>query len=204
MNTIFRQNQLYTFLLYCNDTYLNKEVLDCGAGGNIPPLAIFSEQGYKTYGIDISSDQISRAKKFEEKNNLNLAIKQGDMRSLPFKDGSISFIYSYNSIFHMRKEEIRKVIKEIHRVLPLGGLAFINFASTNDWRSTIGECVGQGEYLQEENGQKILHSYFAENEAEKYFEGFKIIYKENRIREGYANAETKITLGFIDYIVEKI
>lgn len=204
MNTVFRQNQLYTFLLYCNDVDLNKEVLDCGAGGNIPPLAIFSEQGYKTYGIDISLEQINRAKKFEEKNNLNLGIKQGDMRSLPFEDESISFIYSYNSIFHMKKEKIRMVIKEIHRVLPLGGLAFINFASTNDWRSTIGECVGPGEYLQEENGQKILHSYFEENEAEKYFEGFKVIYKENRIREGYANAETKITLGFIDYIVEKI
>ena len=42
MKTVFRQNQLYTFLLYCNDIEIKKEVLDCGAGGNCPPLAIYA------------------------------------------------------------------------------------------------------------------------------------------------------------------
>ncbi len=40
MKAIFRQNQLFTFLLYCNGQALNKTILDCGAGGNLPPLAI--------------------------------------------------------------------------------------------------------------------------------------------------------------------
>ena len=204
MKPVFRQNQLFTFLLYCNDVELEKRVLDCGAGGNLPPLAIFTEHGYKTHGIDISQEQIERAKKFEKEHNLELGIMEGDMKSLPFDDESISFAYSYNSIFHMSKEEIRKVVKEIYRVLPKGGLAFINFASTNDYRAAAGEKVRDGEYIQEEHGEKILHSYFEETEAEEYFEGFKIIYKENRVREGYVRENMKITLGFIDYIIEKI
>ena len=204
MKPIFRQNQLYTFLLYCNGVELKKKVLDCGAGGSLPPLAIFAEHGYETCGIDIDKDQIIMAKDFEIEHNLNLRIKEGDMKSLPFEDGSISFIYSYNSIFHMCKEEIGTAVKEIHRVLPKGGLAFINFASTNDGRATVGEKVRDGEYLQVERGQKILHSFFEENEAEKYFEGFKVIYKENRIRDGYAREDMKVRMGYIDYILEKL
>jgi ubiquinone/menaquinone biosynthesis C-methylase UbiE len=204
MKPVFRQNQLYTFLLYCNDVELDRKVLDCGAGGNLPPLAIFSEHGYSTYGIDISQDQIELAEVFELEHNLELGIKEGDMKSLPFGDGSMSFVYSYNSIFHMSKEEIDLVIKEIYRVLPKGGLAFVNFPSTNDFRSTMGEKVGDGEYLQEERGEKILHSYFGENEAEEFFDGFKVIYKEKRVRDGYARKDVKITLGFIDYIIEKL
>jgi ubiquinone/menaquinone biosynthesis C-methylase UbiE len=204
MKPVFRQNQLYTFLLYCNDVELDKVILDCGAGGNLPPLAIFHEYGYKTYGIDISQEQIELAKKFEVEHNFELGIAQGDMKSLPFEDESISFIYSYNSIFHMSKYEIGIAIREIYRVLPKGGLAFINFASTSDFRATMGEKVREGEYLQQEHGEKILHSYFDDNGAEKYFEGFKVIYKEKRIRDGYARENVKITLGFIDYIIEKI
>lgn len=204
MKTIFRQNQLYTFLLYCNDVELEKVILDCGAGGRTPPLSIFSEYGYKTHGIEKSTEQIQRAKNFEEENNLNLGIIEGDMKELPFKDESISFVYSYNSIFHMSKEEIGTVIKEIYRVLPKGGLAFVNFPSQKDFRATMGKKVGEGEYFQEEHGEEIMHSYFGENEAEKYFEGFKVIYKENRIRYGYSGPDTKVTLGFIDYIIEKV
>ena len=204
MKPVFRQNQLYTFLLYCNDVELEKTVLDCGAGGTLPPLAIFAEHGYKTYGIDIDQDQIIRAKDFEIEQNLKLGIEEGNMKSLPFEDDSISFIYSYNSIFHMSKEEIRGAIREIYRVLPIGGLAFINFASTNDCRATVGQKIREGEYLQEEQGKMVLHSYFDENEAESFFEGFKVIFKENRIRDGYASKDVKIRRGFIDYIIEKI
>ena len=204
MKPIFRQNQLLTFLLYCNDIKLEKKVLDCGAGGNLPPLAIFEEHGYQTIGIEISKDQIERARRFEKEHNLDLGIREGDMKSLPFEDESISFVYSYNSIFHMSKEDIGIVIKEIHRVLPKSGLAFLNFASTKDGRATVGEKIREGEYLQEEHGEKILHSFFEDDEAERYFEGFKILYKENRVRDGYASEDRKIRLGYIDYIIEKI
>lgn len=203
MKTVFRQNQLFTFLLYCNDIELEKTVLDCGAGGNCPPLAIFAEQGYKTYGIDIDERQISMAKKFEEENNLALNIEKGDMRSLKFADESISFIFSYNSIFHMSKKEISQAIGEIKRILRKDGLVFINFASIHDMRSTEGAKIGDGEYLQLEHGKEVLHSFFKDNEAETYFEGFEIIYKENRIREGFSQKDQKITLGFIDYILKK-
>lgn len=204
MKTVFRQNQLFTFLLYCNSAELEKTVLDCGAGGNCPPLAIFAEHGYKTMGIDNSPKQLEMAREFEKKHGLELGIVYGDMISLPYKNASISFVYSYNSIFHMSKKEIAEALQEMRRVLPQGGLAFVNFASEHDGRSTVGEAVGNGEYMQLEFGEYVLHSFFKDNEAEQYFDGFKVLYKENRIREGYNAKGDIIRMGFIDYILEKI
>ncbi|MGN9161938.1 hypothetical protein [Clostridium sulfidigenes] len=57
----------------------------------------------------------------------------------------------------------------------------MNFPSTSDFRANMGEKVRAGEYLQEEHGEKILHSYFEEDEADEFFDEFKVIYKEKRI-----------------------
>lgn len=203
MKPVFRHSQLYTFLLVCHHESLEKKILDCGAGGDTPPLAIFKEHGFETFGIDISDEQIKRTKEFEEKHQMTLNIEKGNMLSIPFPDESFGCVYSYNSIFHMSKEDIRKSIQEIRRVLKTGGMAFINFASINDDRATVGKKVGDGEYLQDEHmGKDILHSYFDENEAEDYFDGFRIFYKENRIKNIFRD-DMKITRGYIDYIIVK-
>lgn len=203
MSVVFRQNQLYTFLLYCNGSKLKREVLDCGAGGQLPPLAIFAEHGYITHGIELSDKQIEFAHEFEAKHGLDLGIVKGDMKRLPFGDSSISFVFSYNSIFHMSKREIAEVLREIRRVLPVGGLAFINFASVHDQRAKEGQEVGNGEFLQLEHGEKVLHSFFEDNEAEEYFSGFSVLYKESRVREGRNPKGEAVRLGFIDYILHK-
>lgn len=51
MEFMFRQPQLYRFLNFCNEEGLEKTVLDCGAGGNMPPLAAFLEHGYIDYVV---------------------------------------------------------------------------------------------------------------------------------------------------------
>lgn len=202
MNLIFRQTQLYKFLNYCNEINLEKSVLDCGAGGNCPPLALFLECGYKTYGIEISNLQIERAKTFSKEHNVELNISKGDIRKLTFEDESISYIYSYNTIFHMKKEDIAKAVAEIKRVLKPGGICFINFLSVNDCDYGQGEQVGEGEFLQSEGDEEVIHTYYDIEEAETHFKDMKILFKENRILERIYEGE-KIKQGYIDYIVQK-
>ena len=203
MKFIFRQTQLYKFLKYCNEIDLDKSVLDCGAGGNCPPLALFSEFGYKTYGIELNDSQIEEAKKFSKEHNIELNISKGDMRKLPFEDESISFIYSYNTIFHMKKEDITKAVNEIKRVLKPGGICFINFLSINDSDYGQGEKIGEGEFVQTERGEKVIHTYYDIEEAEKHFKDMDILFKENRALETLHEGE-KIKQGYIDYIAQKI
>lgn len=202
MKLIFRQTQLYKFLNYCNEANLEKSVLDCGAGGNCPPLALFSEFGYKTYGIEKSDSQIEKAKTFSKEHNVELNISKGDIRELDFENESISYIYSYNTIFHMKKVDIAKAVNEIKRVLKPGGICFINFLSINDGDYGQGDKVGEGEFLQSEGDEKVIHTYYDIEEAEAHFKDMKILFKENRILERIYEGE-KIKQGYIDYIVQK-
>ena len=203
MKKVIKAIPIYNFLNYCNDCELEKKVLDCGAGGKIPPLYIFSKSGYETYGIDISDDRINKAKVFCEENSININISNCDMRNLKFKNEEFSFIYSYNSIFHMRKSEIKKVVNDMRRILKKDGLCYINLLSKDDCRFGEGTKISDSEFLQDEDNQMIIHSYFDDTEAESYFNGFKIIYKEKRIIEKFIGDE-KYLLSYIDYILKKI
>ncbi|GKX67014.1 class I SAM-dependent methyltransferase [Inconstantimicrobium mannanitabidum] len=202
MKLIFRQTQLYKFVNFCNGSNLDKIVLDCGAGGNCPPLALFSDFGYKTYGIEMSESQIEKAEEFSKEHGIELNIRKGDIRNLPFQDESISFVYSYNTIFHMTKEDITKAVNEIKRVLKPGGICFVNFLTLEDGDYGVGEKVGEGEYLQDEGGEKVIHTYYSAEEAESHFEDMYILYKENRVLERIYEGE-RIQQGYIDFIVQK-
>ena len=202
MKFLIKQPQLYRFLNYCNEYNLEKNILDCGAGGDCPPLAIFPEFGYKIYGIEISDSQIEKAKIFSEKFALELNISKGDIRELLFEDESISYIYSYNSIFHMTKKDITKSVNEIKRVLKPGGLCCINFLSLQDSGHGEGDELGENEFLQIERGEQVIHTYYDINEAELHFKDMKILFKENRILERIYEGQ-KIKQGYIDYIIQK-
>lgn len=205
MRPIFWQNQLTTFLLYCNGTDLEKTILDCGAGGRRPPLAIFKDQGYETMGLEISDRSLERAREFEAEFGYHLNIEKGDLRKIPLQDETMSFVYSYNTIFHLPKVEIKAALHEFNRVMKPGGLCFLNLLTTEDHGFGEGEKVGPGEFLQEEMGESVLHCYHEKEEAESYFEeaGFDVVYKEIRKRVSPSRAGGKITLGYVDYIVEK-
>ena len=202
MKPLIKQIQLYRFLNYCNECDLEKTILDCGAGGDCPPLALFSEYGYKTYGIEISDSQIEKAKVFSNQYGIELNISKGDMRKLSFEDQSISYIYSYNSIFHMTKDDIIESVNEIKRVLKPGGICCINFLSLQDGCYGEGEELGKNEFLQIEREEKVIHTYYDTDEAELHFEDMKILFKENRTLERIYDGQ-KVKQGYIDYIIQK-
>ena len=202
MSILIRAVTVYTFLRYCNMSTLEKEVLDCGAGGDCPPLSVFHEHGYKTHGIDISESQLDLASKFCHEKGIDLNIVKGDMRSLSFQNESLSFVYSFNSIFHMTKSDIALSMKEIDRVLKPGGLCLVNFLSTEDEWFGKGDQIGEGEYLQDERSEKVIHSYFGYNEADRFFVNYEILRKEKRTIELYQDGG-KYIQSYIDYIAKK-
>lgn len=202
MKKIVGPAPLYTFLKFCNLSPLDKEVLDCGAGGKYPPLSLFYEHGYKTWGIEIYEEGINKAMEFSKENNMDLKIIKGDMCNIPFDNESISFAYSYNSIFHMPKKGIELAIKEIERVLKKDGLCFINLLSVEDCGYGEGKELNKGEFVQSEYEKQVIHSYYEDNEADKYFNSFEVIRKEKRIIEQKIDEED-YKFVYIDYICRK-
>lgn len=200
---IFKQIPLYRYLAFCNESKnLKKTVLDCGAGGDSPPLSLFFSHGYHTTGIDIDLGQVEMANQFGLSRGQNLNIHQGDMKNLEFEDESFSFVYSYNSIFHMMKDQVERTFLEMKRVTSINGLMFVNFLTTNDFRVGDGIDLGNNQFQQYEDDAQVIHSYYEHGEADYLFEDMEVLYKEDRVLERIFEGQ-KIRQGFVDYILLK-
>ncbi|NEU04844.1 class I SAM-dependent methyltransferase [Clostridium senegalense] len=202
MSNLINALPLYNFLKYCNNNPNEKIILDCGAGGSNPPLSLFHEFGYKTYGIEISEEQLEKASIFSTNHDMDLNIIQGDMKKLPFNNEFFSFLFSYNTSVHIRKEEFLVALSEFHRVLKNGGLCYVNFLSEECDSFGKGEQVGEGQFIHIENDDITLYCHYKDNEIEKYFSKFEIIYKEMRVIQRAVDGE-KYTSAYYDYILLK-
>ncbi len=197
---IIRATSLYRFLWYCSQSKLPKLILDCGAGGKIPPLSLFHSEGYRTHGVDISPEAVKRAKVFEETTGMELDIKEGDMRRLLFSNSFFSFVYSFNSIFHLNKVDSERAVEEFKRVTCKQGLIYVNFLSVEDFLYGQGKDLGNGEFEQEEDGTTV-HTFYEDDEPDALFDPCTIIHKEKRIVDRMHGNE-KIHQVFLEYIVK--
>jgi len=102
-----------------------QKVLDlgCGSGRHTVYLA---KHGFDAYGLDISKHGIKIAKGWLKKEKLKANFKIEDMyKKLPYKNNFFDAIVSTQTLHHGRIEKIRKLIKEIKRILRPNGLMFI-------------------------------------------------------------------------------
>lgn len=202
MHKLINAFPLYNFLKYCNSSTHKKIVLDCGAGGSNPPLSLFHEFNYKTYGIELSHSQLKKAENFCKTNKMDLNIIKGDMTKIPFDDEFFSFLFSYNTSVHMSKEQFNSALDEFLRVLKPGGLCYVNFLSEECDSFGKGVEIRQGEFMQNEEEEEVLYSHYKEAEVEQYLKGFNIIYKEKRLVKRTID-DMEYTSGYIDYILKK-
>ena len=203
---MIRAVQLYTFLEHCNNSPLNKEILECGAGvwdPSVEPLLVrFNKHGYKVHGIEISDERVAAACEYCKAHQVDAEIHEGDMRHLPFDNASMSFVFSYNTIFHMTKIDVSIAMGEVERILKPGGMCYLNFLSVESDTYGKGKEIGRGEFLEREGDSEALHVYYEDSEAEVYFGGFEVLHKEKRVREWLAGNERRAR-AYIDYIVRK-
>ncbi len=179
--------QLFTYKNYCDESPLEKKILECGAGvfepEMVPLFARFARDGYKVHGIDIAEERLTNARVYCEKHEISADLRQADMRKIPFADESMPFVYACDVVIHGRKVDMRRMTAEMARVLQPGGLMFVNYLAHEDDRKEKGKRIGDGEYLEIHGGNEVVHSYLADNEAEdaNYFDGLALQFKEKRI-----------------------
>jgi len=189
-NVILRRNAtpLYAFLSLIQDsleegeTSQEKKILDCGAGGILPPLALFRQHGFEAWGIDTSDEQIERAREFCDEHEIELHLRKGDMRQIPFEDETFDCVYEHYSMCHLSKPDTSRAIHEMYRVLKKGGLCFLGVISMDTWpKALFGEEREPGQFWGQEHGDELtLHSMFTDEEADRLVSAWEIISKEKR------------------------
>jgi ubiquinone/menaquinone biosynthesis C-methylase UbiE len=160
------------------------KVLDCGAGGPVPPLALFHQQEFEGWGIDTSEGQLDKARQFCEEQGIELHLREGDMRHIPFEDETFDYVYEHYSMCHLSKRDTARAVSEMHRVLKRGGLCFLGVISDDSWpKSLFGEEREPGEYRGEEGGHGLtLHAMFTDDEADELVSAWEVVSKEKQTR----------------------
>lgn len=172
-----------------------RKILDCGAGGAVPPLALFHQHGFETWGIDASEKQLERARAFCDAQNIDVYLQEGDMRQIPFEAETFDYVYEHYSMCHLSKRDTVGAIGEMYRVLKPGGLCFLGVISADSWPpSFLGQEREPGEFWGEEGGEETLHTVFSETGADELVSGWKIISKEKHVRYVRSLAE-KLSLN---------
>jgi SAM-dependent methyltransferase len=189
-NVILRTNAIpvYGFLSFINarhpqgETPQRSKILDCGAGGPVPPLALFHRHGFEAWGIDASDGQLDRARQFCERQGIELHLRTGDMRRIPFEDETFDYVYEHYSMCHLGKRDTALAVSEMYRVLKRQGLCFLGVISADSWpKSWFGQEREPGEYWGEEGGEPTLHSVFSDEEVDELVSAWEVVSKEKRV-----------------------
>jgi ubiquinone/menaquinone biosynthesis C-methylase UbiE len=191
-NVILRTNAIpvYGFLSFINARHPQREIsqrskiLDCGAGGPLPPLALFHRHGFEAWGIDASDKQLEKARQYCKQQGIELYLRAGDMRRIPFEDETFDYVYEHYSMCHLSKRDTALAVNEMYRVLKPQGLCFLGVISVDSWpKSLFGQEKMPGEYWGEEGGDDpTLHSMFSDEEADELVSAWEIVSKEKQIR----------------------
>jgi SAM-dependent methyltransferase len=94
----------------------------CGVGLHLELLLNAISPGGRVTGLDLSPDLLDRARALVAKKKLGQAIdlKQADIKSLPFDDASLDWVWSLDCAGYMPGDKAA-LIKELTRVLKPGG-----------------------------------------------------------------------------------
>ncbi|HVR97889.1 MAG TPA: class I SAM-dependent methyltransferase [Thermoanaerobaculia bacterium] len=107
-----------------------RAVLDlaCGAGRH---TAVLRRRGYRTLGIDLSLTLLARMGP--------LPHVAGDMRCLPFADGTFDWVLNFFTSFGYfeQEQENFQVLEEIARILPPGGRFLIDLLNPDHALRTL-------------------------------------------------------------------
>jgi SAM-dependent methyltransferase len=154
-----------------------RRVLDlgCGTGRHSVYLA---ENGMQVSGIDASPEGVSVTSEQMASKDLNGDFRIGNIYDkLPYPDGSFDAIISTQTLHHNKIEEIRKLIKEMERVLTADGSIFITVAARtqrHDEYTYPDKKIAPRTFVPLKGGEAgLIHYYFEEKGLKKEFGNFK-------------------------------
>lgn len=123
---------LSVYLIGIKELSKDAKILDCGGTGSYFSFWL-AEQGYNVKVIDIQkfhSKLSSLVAEMRKLNNLRFCIE--DMTEIAESDNSIDCIYSISVMEHLPKEERKKALSEMCRVLKPGGVICLTLDFGND------------------------------------------------------------------------
>jgi SAM-dependent methyltransferase len=161
-----------------------RRVLDLGCGGG-RHLVYLARQGFETYGTDVDSHGLARARSWLEQEGLAVYLAVADMEALPYSDGSFDAVVSMYVIHHNLVDGIRRTVAGVRRALRQSGWFFATVNAWGDFKEGRGPELEPGTWLVRETDcdVPVPHHLFREDELRSVWEGFRILELERKTDE---------------------
>lgn len=158
-------------------------LLDLGAGAG-HQAKIIADRGMDVCCIDISTENV---KSCSEK---GLKALEMNFLELDFEDEAFDSAWAMNSLLHVPKKELPKVLKEIKRVLKKGGLFYMG---------VYGGKNSEGIYEKDFYEPKRFFALYEDEDIKKILEQyFEIINFENKKLETHELGYQRIVMRKVD------
>jgi ubiquinone/menaquinone biosynthesis C-methylase UbiE len=159
-----------------------RRVLDLGCGAGRHSI-LLGKMGFQVVALDVSETALKTLEgRLKTASIDNITLVKHEMRDLPFVENYFDGVVCTNVLHHGRLVEIKRAIREVHRVVREESSAFVVVLSSSDFRRGNGKRLERNTYVftrGEERG--IIHHFFAREELKSCFRGFKILSFEERL-----------------------
>lgn len=109
------------------------DVLDLGCGGGYMAEAL-AQRGARVIGVDPSLASLSAAREHARQAGLAIDYREGVGEALPLPDGSLDRVVCVDVLEHV--QDLERVLREVRRVLRLGGIFFFGTINRN-WLASL-------------------------------------------------------------------
>ena len=162
------------------------EFLDigCGLGRNCIFMAKkkFIVSTFDLSNKSVESTKLNAAKQGVKFNDIRVA----DMLNIPYPNDSFDCVLAMNVISHTDKVGFDRILKEIKRVLKVGGEVYFTVGSKESFWFNNPNCIYVDDFtkIRVEDGPEngIPHFYIDDNDCKNLFNDFQILQIQN-IRE---------------------
>jgi len=122
----------FDFVNWLKKEKISGNALDIGCGGGRHAI-VLAKEGFEVYGIDFSKSAIEVAKNNAEKASVGKKtfFQVGDALNLPYNSNFFDVINDDGCLHHISKDDWRKYLQNITRVLKKGGILRVKAFSKN-------------------------------------------------------------------------
>ena len=159
-----------------------KRVLDLGCGAGRHSI-LLGKTGFQVVALDVSETALKILEdRLKTASIDNVTLVKHEMWELPFVDDYFDGVLCTNVLHHGKLVEIKRAIREVHRVMRKGSSAIVVALSAADFRKGNGKMLERNTYVftrGEERG--IVHHFFTRQELRSYFGEFEIVSFKERL-----------------------
>ena len=156
-----------------------QRVLDLGFGVGRHAI-LLAQAGFTVEGIDASSNGRDFAQAWAAQEGLTLKLSVGDMTTLPYADGELDAILTWNVIYHGTVDVVQQTIDELARSLKPNGQLVCSLISSRHHMFGQGIEIEPRTFVIPGGGEREHpHHYFDRDDIDRSFGAFEILRLED-------------------------